>query len=128
MPDLSRRNFIGTSALTGTALAAANQQAGAVLEKTDRDYWVSVLTRIAHPVLSALSQQRLKALMPVEASHNNVADRSQYTYLEALGRLLAGMAPWLENRESNGPKGSFGDDIANWLASRLPPPDPSSPD
>jgi hypothetical protein len=131
MPDLSRRNFIGTSAWTGTALASGNEQAGAgvALEKADRDYWVSVLTRVAYPVLSALSQKRLKAVMPVEAPHNNVADRSQYTYLEALGRLLTGIAPWLENTESNGPEGQlrqqYSDLARQAIASAV---DPSSPD
>ena len=33
--------------------------------------------------------------MPVEA-HATSKDRPQYTYLEGLGRLLAGLAPWLE--------------------------------
>jgi hypothetical protein len=34
--------------------------------------------------------------MPVECVTGNVADRRRYTHLEALGRLLAGIAPWLE--------------------------------
>ncbi|MBV8707663.1 MAG: DUF2264 domain-containing protein, partial [Acidobacteriaceae bacterium] len=42
-------------------------------------------------VLSALSQRKLIAAMPVEAPHDNAPDRKKYTYLEALG-LLAGMA------------------------------------
>lgn len=58
----------------------------------DRAYSVQVLTRIADPVLTALSENKLKQAMPVEGS----ADRAAYTHLEALGRLLAGMAPWLE--------------------------------
>jgi hypothetical protein len=58
-------------------------------------------------VLSALSQRKLKALMPVEAPHGNVADRRQYTYLEALGRLLAGISPWLEYGESSGHEGEL---------------------
>jgi hypothetical protein len=55
-----------------------------------------MLTRIAGPVLSALGRRKLKADMPVEAPHGNATDRAQYTHLEALGRLLSGMAPWLE--------------------------------
>jgi hypothetical protein len=52
------------------------------------------MQRIAGPVLVAGSQQRLHAEMPVEAQ--NVADRTKFTHLEAIGRLLAGLAPWLE--------------------------------
>jgi hypothetical protein len=54
-----------------------------------------VLTRIADPVLNALSEGRLRARMPVEAVKGSL-DRPTYTHLEALGRLLAGIAPWLE--------------------------------
>lgn len=58
-----------------------------------RKYLVQTLSKIADPVLNALSQNKLKALMPVEAK---IEGRKNYTYLEAFGRLLAGMAPWLE--------------------------------
>jgi hypothetical protein len=58
-----------------------------------RDYLVQSLVRIADPVLTALSRNELKKKMPIEAKTN---DRQNYTYLEAFGRLLAGIAPWLE--------------------------------
>lgn len=58
-----------------------------------REYLVKCLTRIADPVLHALSKNELKKKMPVEAKTD---DRENYTYLEAFGRLMAGMAPWLE--------------------------------
>lgn len=58
-----------------------------------RDYFVQSLVRIADPVLTALSKNELKKKMPIEAKTN---DRQNYTYLEAFGRLMAGMAPWLE--------------------------------
>jgi hypothetical protein len=58
-----------------------------------REYFVQTISRIADPVLTALSKNELKKKMPVEAKTN---DRQNYTYLEAFGRLLAGMAPWLE--------------------------------
>ncbi len=62
----------------------------------ERAYLVSQLTHIADPVLNALSIDKLKELMPVEAAPGQEADRKKYTYLEAFGRLVAGMAPWLE--------------------------------
>jgi len=58
-----------------------------------RNYFVQTLTRIADPVLTALSKNELKKKMPIEAKTN---DRANFTYLEAFGRLMAGMAPWLE--------------------------------
>lgn len=88
---MKRRSFLAAAAM---APAAAQQ----TREQPDRDYWLTVLTRISGPVLTALSQRKLAATMPVEAPHGNVEDRKQYTYLEALGRTVAGIAPWLESR------------------------------
>ncbi|MEP6673685.1 MAG: DUF2264 domain-containing protein [Ferruginibacter sp.] len=61
--------------------------------KKERQYFVEVLTKIADPVLNALSKNELKKKMPVEASDPK---RVYSTHLEAFGRLLAGIAPWLE--------------------------------
>lgn len=62
----------------------------------EREYLVKTLIKIADPVLVALSRNQLKEKMTVEAAPGQEADRKNYTYLEALGRTLAGMAPWLE--------------------------------
>jgi len=63
---------------------------------SEREYLVNTLIKIADPVLEALSKNQLKDRMPVESAPNQETDRKKYTYLEALGRTLAGMAPWLE--------------------------------
>jgi hypothetical protein len=97
VPTLSRRDFLHASVASSASLAQGAPIAPPATTQSDRNYWVSVLARIAHPVLSALSKRKLKLLMPVEAPHGNAAERRQYTYLEALGRLLAGIAPWLES-------------------------------
>lgn len=60
---------------------------------TERKFMVQSLVKIADPVLTALSQNKLKKEMPVEQTGHG---REQFTHLEAFGRLLAGMAPWLE--------------------------------
>jgi len=58
----------------------------------DRDYWVSLADRLSGKILPALAQGRLKKTMP----HEGQPDRAAYTHLEALGRLLLGIAPWFE--------------------------------
>ena len=88
---LSRRLFVAGSAGVGATAFAQST------EHSDRDYWIAVLKRIADPLLNAAANRRLKAEMPVEAPHDNATDRREYTYLEALGRLLTGIAPWLES-------------------------------
>ncbi|MET1054968.1 MAG: DUF2264 domain-containing protein [Pedobacter sp.] len=82
----------GKNALAAAAENTSSADAAAQL----RSYWVKTLTRIADPVLKNLSEGRLKATMPVEVNPSGKLDRTRVTYLEALGRLMAGMAPWLE--------------------------------
>src|SRR5690606_528051 len=62
--------------------------------KAQRAYYVQTLVRIADPVLDALSKNELKKRMPLEAKYPDT--RRDFMHLEAFGRLLAGMAPWLE--------------------------------
>ncbi|KQN96354.1 hypothetical protein ASF12_25570 [Paenibacillus sp. Leaf72] len=62
----------------------------------EREYWVSELCRVAEPVLRLLAARELKKTMPVQSAAGQ--DRSDVTHLEALGRLLCGIAPWLESR------------------------------
>ena len=64
----------------------------------DRDYWLATMSRIAEPVLRALAGKQLKATMPVESRGQN---RVHFTYLEAIGRLLCGIAPWLETPQQH---------------------------
>jgi hypothetical protein len=64
----------------------------------DRKFWVDSLVKISEPVLEALANGKLKATMPVEGE----SDRSNFTYLEALGRTLTGIAPWLECKDLEG--------------------------
>lgn len=59
-----------------------------------RKYWVQSLIKIAKPVLYALSQGKLREQMPIE-HHKDSLDRQSCTYLEALGRTIMGISPWL---------------------------------
>jgi hypothetical protein len=67
----------------------------------DRARWLAIVERVAQPVLRACSEQRLRASMPVEAAEGLREARSQSTHLEAVGRLLTGLAPWLEAAPGN---------------------------
>lgn len=62
---------------------------------SQRNYFVQKMIQIANPVLVNLSQNTLKQNMPVESNHGRQGVY-QSTYLEAFGRMLTGMAPWLE--------------------------------
>ncbi len=62
----------------------------------DRTAWLALVTRLATPVLVSLAEGRLKQLMPVEQKAGIPEDRRKYAHLEAFGRLLDGIAPWIE--------------------------------
>ena len=94
----NRRTFLQTA----SGLAAA--QASAQTAESDRQYWVRMMAKIAEPVLANLAAGTLKRNMPVETTATNVADRRKYTHLEAIGRLLSGIAPWLEALLPAGPE------------------------
>lgn len=98
----SRRDFLLTvaaaSALGGVRLLAKDSPPAPLAVAGDRKLWVWVLDKLAHPVLTRLAAGRLKAEMPVEAVQNP-QERARFTHLEAFGRLLSGIAPWLALEE-----------------------------
>lgn len=57
-----------------------------------RTFWIQTMTTIARPVLEALSQRRLYRSLPMEFH----SERKEFACLEAFGRTLCGIAPWLE--------------------------------
>lgn len=75
--------------------------------ENEREYWVSVITKIADPLLNSLSRGKLKRNMPVECKSGLVSDRKKVTYLEAFGRLIAGIGPWLELGEDESKEGQL---------------------
>jgi len=96
---VDRRNFFkrlgagGALAVLPSAIANAQTTPGPA---GDRAVWIGVMRRLADPVLNNLASEMLKERMPVEEASG--ANRGTVTHLEALGRLIAGMAPWLELR------------------------------
>ncbi len=59
-----------------------------------RDAWVTMARRLSGPVLEHLAAGRLRATMPVEQVPTRHRTRS--SPLEAVARVLAGIAPWIE--------------------------------
>lgn len=86
------------------AEAASKKAAKQAAQKkqTDREIWAATLYKIAHPVLSNLASGTLHDNMPIEQrgpshpEYGGYGDRTKYAYLEALGRTICGIAPWLE--------------------------------
>ncbi len=65
---------------------------------TDRAYWLLELDKMVNPVLSKLAKDSLRVAMPqvVSPKVDNKNQRIQVQYLEVIGRVLSGIAPWLQ--------------------------------
>ncbi|WP_239025649.1 DUF2264 domain-containing protein [Rufibacter hautae] len=61
--------------------------------------WLRHLDKIVRPVLSNLAEDRLKEKMPVALSNkiDNKSAREKVSYLEAFGRVMSGIGPWLNS-------------------------------
>ncbi len=100
----TRRGFLKSALLAAplaagnpaTALAQNSEKGLVTTGKEDRAAWLKIVERVSEPVLAAISQQKLRATMPVESVKGEEQARAQSTHLEAVGRLLCGLAPWLE--------------------------------
>ncbi len=94
----------------------------------DRAAWVRLAQKLANPVLAALAERRLKATMPIESAPR-VKDRPDFTHLEAIGRLLCGLAPWLELGADPTPEGTERARLATLARTAIDSAtDPKSPD
>lgn len=111
--------------LLALAYTAPAQQTNDTSGETHRRIWIQTLTRIADPVLTNLAEATLKQNMPFES----IGDRKQFSYLEAVGRLIGGMAPWLELGADSSEEGKLRQKYLSLTLKGLKNAvDPSSPD
>lgn len=95
----------------------------------DRTYWANLLYKISEPVLSNMSKGELVKNMQVEVSPTWDGRRTRVTYMEAFGRLMAGLAPWLSLPDDNTSEGKQRKQLREWaLKSYAHAVDPDSPD
>lgn len=103
----TRRTFLKSALLASAPLlttsAIAESTPPAPTGAQDRRAWLAIVEQVAQPVLEAISRQKLRATMPIECVPGHQADRAQCTHLEAVARLLCGLAPWLESGPENIP-------------------------
>ena len=87
---------------------SASAVAPATVEQaeSDRTYWVRTMLRVADPVLRNLSEDKLRATIPVGRSSSALASSREFiTHMESVGRTIAGIAPWLELGPDDTPEG-----------------------
>lgn len=133
---MKRRNFLKTASAIGLV---AGLSPNVVLSETsesvepkpsdDRKYWVQLLDKIANPILSNMSKGELQKKMKLEFSPTWDKRDSRVAYMEAFGRLIAGMAPAVSLPDDNSPeskiRAKWRTQIQQSLAHAV---DPKSPD
>ena len=111
---MNRREFLTATGAGGAWSAVSGTQRRdqpAHCGRDRREQWVATLRRLADPVLKHLASGTLKARMPVEQAAG--ANRASVTHLEALGRLMAGIAPWIELPADDSAEGRLRADYAD---------------
>jgi hypothetical protein len=95
----------------------------------DREFWVSTIYKIAYPVVHNLAEGTLRKNLPLEMGPGYGGSAENVTYLEAVGRTLAGIAPWLALPDDNTKEGESRKqmrlEVLQGLKNAV---DPSSPD
>ncbi|MFT3901734.1 MAG: DUF2264 domain-containing protein [Niabella sp.] len=96
---------------------------------SDRLYWAKTLYKMVYPVVHNLAEGTLKQNMPLELGPDYYLPVKKVTYLEALGRTVAGIAPWLALPDDATEEGvlrkKLRDELLKGLANAV---NPDSPD
>ena len=94
-----------------------------------RKYWLDTMTKLAMPVLEALSRRQLKAELPITNSYSDPWITSDICNIEAFAAILSGIAPFLESEDICHEERETQDLLRNLARDGLDAgSDPSSPD
>src|SRR3954470_22651771 len=127
---MHRRDFLKAASavpLTASFHPSGGQPQTARAMEDTRAIWIDHLRKVADPVLTNLANGTLKARMPVEQAAG--ANRQNVTHLEAIGRLAAGIAPWIELSADGTAEGKLCGEYADLTRRAIARAvDPASPD
>lgn len=100
-------------------------------EKTvsDREVWSELCYKIAQPILENMSKGELQKNMNLELSPTWDGRNKKVAYMEAFGRLMAGISPWLALPDDDTKEGKMRKQLRDWaVQSYKNAVDPNSPD
>lgn len=83
-------------------------------EINDRVYWSNLCYQISAPILNNMSKGELQKNMQVDVSPTWDDRNKNVTYMEAFGRLMAGIAPWLTLPDDNTLEGKQRKQLREW--------------
>ncbi|WBU90701.1 DUF2264 domain-containing protein [Cellulophaga omnivescoria] len=130
-----RRKFITAMSLSGIitfikpqSISAKSHKHKAKSGDKDRAYWCNLLFKISYPVFSNLANETLAKNMPATKSPT-YDGRKNVTYLEAVARTAAGIAPWLSLPDDESKEGKMRKKLRSvFLKGMVNAVNPSSPD
>ena len=106
--DMKKAAIFMLACLSFCSLAAGKTSDRGTGFGSDREYWVNVMDRIARPVITALSEDRLRESIPVGRSEAALSSSREFiTHMESVGRTIAGIAPWIELGPDDTPEGKL---------------------
>ena len=98
-------------------------------QQTDREYWAALAYRMAAPVLENMAKGELQKNMQLELSPTWDNRDKKVAYMECFGRLMAGIAPWLNLPDDDTAEGKMRAQLREWaLKAYANAVDPESPD
>ena len=88
---------------------------------SDRVYWLAEMDKMVRPVLSSLAHDSLRIVMPKVVSNrtDNREQRLQVQYVEVLGRVLSGIAPWLQGEGGSAGEVALRNQYRTWVLQGL---------
>jgi hypothetical protein len=105
----------------GTLSAQKKGTSHKVAVQTDRQFWLQEMDKMVRPVLYNLAKDSLKINMPQMTSirSDNKESRIKVQYVEVLGRVLSGIAPWLQLEGGSNEEVSLRKQYREWVIQGL---------
>ncbi|MGN7989909.1 DUF2264 domain-containing protein [Pedobacter sp. 22226] len=88
---------------------------------SDRQFWLQQMDKMVRPVLYNLAKDSLRIAMPqVTSIHiDNKDHRIKVQYVEVLGRVLSGIAPWLQLEDGDAKEIALRKQYREWVIQGL---------
>lgn len=113
--------FIVVLLVSGATFAQKKRIKEANKPLSDRAFWLQEMEKMVKPTLYSLAQDSLRIVMPKVTSKNvdNRDHRISVQYLEVLGRVLCGVAPWLQLEGGSQEEINLRDQYRKWTIQGL---------
>ena len=127
-----KKTILFVALLLSSLLTHAKKQEA----KTDREVWVDIMYQMAEPVMKNMAEGKLQQVMDTAGGNRNLElsptwdnRDKKVAYMEAFGRLLAGLAPWLNLPDDDSAESVKRQQLRKWTRQAIiNAVDPNSPD